>query len=693
MIGTGHGRRTLISVAWATAVLGAGLARPQPAPEPAAEPTNEVVISATRAPRPIRDVPTSITVLPQSEIARSPSETLDELLRIIPSFGTFRRSSSLGADPSAQGVNLRGIGPSGVSRTLVLLDGVPANDAFGGWFYWRSVPRLGIDRVEVAPGGGSALYGNYALGGVVQIVSRPLEKTELDADGAIGLPRQASVAVRRAERLGSVGLALEGEAFSTSGYEVVAASQRGPIDADAPSDHQAVRASVEWRALDGLTLVSRAGYFAEYQNGGTRFTTSSVSSGSYLLGAGSGAASWGALEATFFGHIQTFKQNRARINADRTVEALAASQRIPEDDQGFSLIWKSPELAWAGIHRVTSGIELRRIYGAPGEDAFPVDVLSSPIHRESRAEQRLAGAFVEDSYRPAQAVELIGALRFDAWNNLHAHQRQGDSSTEQIDFPDRSDRQLSPKLGVRVRPLQWLTLRASAYGAFRAPTLNELYRPFQVGTILTAPNSELEPETLRGAEAGFELNPTAASTFRANGFWNELRNPIANVTLPVPLPDGSQRQRQNAGTARIRGVELDALWRLSRVWSAGASYAFVDSAVLDFPGNPQLVGRQLAQDPPHRATLSIAFDDRRLLTATIQGRFVGPQFEDDQNLLALPGFFVIDVFASRRLFGVFDVYLAIENLLNRTYLVGRAGVDTIGPPFTVRLGLRARSGR
>jgi len=652
----------------------------------------EVVITATRAPRPIRDVPTPVTVLPRSEIARSPSQTLDELLRIIPSFATFRRTSSLVSDPTAQGVNLRGVGPSGVSRTLVLIDGLPANDSYGGWFYWRSIPRLGIERIEVAPGGGSALYGNYALGGVVQILSRPIDQAELDADGSLGLPRQGSATARGAGRLGNFGVAIEGEAFSTAGYPVVAPSQRGAIDKDAPSDHQTVNATVDWKALENLTLVSKLGYFAEDQNGGTQYTTASVSSFGYSLGARSAGPSWGSIEATFFGHVESFKQNRARTTADRSSEALAASQSVPVDDEGLAVIWRSAQLNWAGTHRASGGMELRRIYGTASEDDFPaVPTPTSVLHRESRGEQRLLGVFAEDSYEPLSALELVGALRFDLWKNLHARQLTMDAtSTTETALADRSDQQLSPKLGVRYRPLEWLTLRASGYGAFRAPTLNELYRPFQVGTILTAANSELGPETLWGGEGGLEVAPTAASNIRANAFWNDLRNPIVNVTLPAPLPDGSQRQRQNVGRARIRGFELEALWRIGSAWSTSAAYTFVDSAVTDFPSNPQLVGKQLAQDPRHRGTVSIAFEDPRYLTATLQARVVGPQFEDDQNLLPMPGFLVVGLFASRRLFSGFDAYAAAENLFNRTYLVGRAGVDTIGQPFTIRIGLRAR---
>jgi iron complex outermembrane recepter protein len=135
----------------------------QPPPADAtSSPEASTVVTATRLPRPQRDLPATVVVLPRGELVRSPALTTDSLLRALPSAATFRRSTSLVADPSSQGLNLRGVGPSGVSRSLVLLDGVPVNDAFGGWVLWRALPRRGLERVEVVPGGGSALYGSAA---------------------------------------------------------------------------------------------------------------------------------------------------------------------------------------------------------------------------------------------------------------------------------------------------------------------------------------------------------------------------------------------------------------------------------------------------------------------------------------------------------------------------------------------------
>src|SRR5579872_7054150 len=107
---------------------------------------------------------------------QSPALIADDALRNVASFSLFRRTSSIAAQPTTQGASLRGIGPSGQSRTLVLLDGVPFNDPFGGWVYWTRVPLSSVDRVEVTEGTASSLYGNYAMGGVINIITNTPER-------------------------------------------------------------------------------------------------------------------------------------------------------------------------------------------------------------------------------------------------------------------------------------------------------------------------------------------------------------------------------------------------------------------------------------------------------------------------------------------------------------------------------------
>jgi len=352
----------------------------------------ELVVTATREPRPPSDVPAAVTIIRRSEIERSPAKTLDELLPSVPSFGLFRRSSSLVADPTSQGLNLRGIGPSGVSRGLMLVDGVPVNDPFGGWIYWSSLPRLGIEQLEIVPGGASALYGSSALGGVVQIVSRRIAD-ELEAQAEAGAPGMVSFAGLAGHRWGGTAAALEGEFLSTDGYFVVPEATRGAIDRHASANHGTASGRFELAPLPWLTLFARGGFFAERQNGGTEFTTGSVNRGGVVLGGTMRTGELGSLDLRLFGHAQRFEQDRTRILPDPTTrasEVLAARQGVPTQDQGLSLSWAGRGLAALGTHSLLLGAGLRQIKGRSNEDLFPAPVF--PHHRDPARRWRHAAA-------------------------------------------------------------------------------------------------------------------------------------------------------------------------------------------------------------------------------------------------------------------------------------------------------------
>ena len=668
-----------------------GAAAPSREPGPPRE--TQTVVTATRLPRPLRDVPATTVVIPREEIERSPTLTQDALVRTLPSAATFRRTPSLVADPTAQGLNLRGLAPSGVARGLVLLDGLPVNDPYGGWVFWRALPRLGLDRIEVVPTGGSALYGSAALGGVVQLLSRPITGTVLDADVSGGTLGTGFVAARVADRWRRVGVSLEAEGLTSNGYRIVPEGQRGAIDQDTPSKHVTAQARVEVDATDALFLSARAGYFRETQNGGTRYTVASVDLAWFTGGARLRTQDAGTFELGLFGRTQHFAQDRARVTPDRNFEVRSALQDVPANDQGGSLVWTGPALTLGGTHVLAAGVDARRAAGSAEELLFPAAVTPTTLYaRTTRGTQLSGGVFVQDLYTVSPALELAGTLRWDAWRNQDGAllESRANGTATATDFEPRAAGQLSPRLAARLRPVDWLTVRASVYRAFRAPTLNELYRPFQVGTVLTAANPALGAERLWGTEAGVEAVGPRGLTGRVTGFWNVLDAPVTNVTLATPLPDGTTRQRQNLGQARVRGVELGADWRVSRHWAALAAYTFVDPVVTEAPGQPDLVGRQLPQDPRHRGSLGVTFDAPSLLTATAQLRVLGPQYEDDLNTRGMGGAAIVDLFVSRHLFWKVDAFGAVENLFDRRYLAGRAGVDTLAPPFQARVGLRLR---
>jgi iron complex outermembrane recepter protein len=666
----------------------------------------ETVVTATRRPEKLRDVPADVTVVDRANIDRSSTETVDALLQSVPGFDTFRRSNSIGSDPSSEGVSLRGVGPSAISRSLVLVDGVPANDAFGDWVYWRSLPPLGIERIEVVPGGGSALYGNYALGGVLQVISRPITPRTLDAVGDYGSESTGRLSVWASDRYGPVGAAIEGDLLTSDGYYVVAPYDRGPIDTPTPTQHAVINGRIEVEAAKNLSVNLRGGYFYENQNGGTAFTTSVVRQGSYSATARYSPADLGTFDLSIFGHVGEFLQNRALVTAGRSEESLSARQQVPTNDVGAGLLWTSRSLALAGRHTITAGIDARWNTGHTDETLYPVTVTpSSVVQQNSGGRQQLYGVFAQDVYEVTDAVEVVAALRYDSWANTDGTLSQvlgGGTNAPTVDYANRTDGQLDPKLGLRVRALPWLTLRMAAYKAFRAPTLDELYRSFQVGTIRTFGNAALGPETLWGVEAGLDFVLPRGLTLRVTGFWNTVDNPIVNVTCPAApgaplgMPGanciGPNAQKQNLGQANIPGIEASLDWRVAPHWYISAAYTFVDSRVATAPGSPQLVGKQLPQDPSRRANVSVGYDDPTLLTVSAQLNYIGLEYEDALNTLPMAQVFLVNALAAWHINPMLDVFLGVENLFNTEYLVGRAGVDTVGQPRFIHGGVRLRLG-
>jgi outer membrane receptor protein involved in Fe transport len=676
----------MVALAWPASDARADEPRTDDAP---ASTTREVegetiVVTGLRVPRPVLDVPAAVTVIDRAELERSPHRLVDDILRTLPSVGTFRRSSSLTADPTSQGVNLRGVGSSAVSRGLVLRDGVPINDPFGGWVYWRAIAPVGIDRVEVAPSGSSALFGDFALGGVVQLISRPIEERTLELLFAGGTLQTGRAAVRASDRFGSFGVAVEGEAFHSDGYVPISPEQRGAVDGPAASSHGSAGVRIE-HVHGRSTAHASVRWFREALDAGTQFTTADVRT--LTVGAGYQAVrDTGTLAVEVFGGDHIFEQDRARVSPDRSTASLASRQRTPSNNQGGLATWT---MALGARHTLVVGADGRRVAGTATDALSPPAIEADTlVERSAGGEQRFAGVFVEDAVRVTRAIEIAAALRVDGWQNRAGRLvlERGNGDIAEMALDDSSQLQLDPRIGVLGRISDQLALRASMYRAFRAPTLNELYRPFQVGTVLTAANEALGPETLWGAEAGPQI-AVSNIVVSATGFYNRLYDAIGNVTLAEPLPSGATRQRRNFGTARIGGIELDASWRPTPAWTFVLAHTFMDADVIAAAVQPNLVGKRLAHDPRHRTAASVTFDDAAVATVGAQVRYLGPQFEDDLNTLPIGAVVLVDARIARALGHGLTAFLVVENVFDRRYLVGRAGVDTLGAPRTLELGI------
>lgn len=626
----------------------------------------------------IPSTPTSQFVLSPREINSAGALTIDDVLRQVPGFSLFRRSGSLTTNPTAQGVSLRGVGANGASRALVLLDGVPLNSPFGGWVYWNRLPRVNVENIQVYNGATSDVYGSSALGGVINIRSATAPASFLEVEMSGGNKATAALSFSGGKMFDNWGVAVAGQALRTGGYVLVPENQRGPIDTAAGTGDLTGSIILSRTLGSRGHAFARVSSFGESRRNGTPFQLNDTRITSIDLG-----ADWSNLSLRVYGSGETFNQNFSAVAADRNSESLTNRQRNPSQQAGFAFQWRQS----VGNHQtISAGIEGREVRGHSAEMTFNNSRITAFVDAGGR--QRSFGFFAADSVRIGSWHFTAGA-RFDRWLNSRGFSNRipvtGAPSLN--DFSDRSETAFSPRVAVIKRFDEGFSVSASMYRAFRAPTLNELYRNFRVGNVVTNANAALRAERLTGGDIGLGMQTFGERLFvRSNFFWSEINESVANVTLST-TPALITRQRQNLGAIRARGVEVSATTRFTRHWEVSAEYLLTDSTVLRFPANRSLEGLLIPQVPRNQFNFQVSYASREWLVG-MQGRFIGRQFDGDQNTLPLKSFFTLDAEGSRSVSARVRVFVAFQNLTGTRYQISSTPVFTVGPPVLVRVGAR-----
>src|SRR4030095_9895076 len=560
-----------------------------------------VTVTPTRSEKALGDVPVSANIIEKETIRQSPAVVSDDVLRQVPTFSLFRRTSSLSAHPTTQGVSLRGIGPSGVSRTLVLLDGVPFNDPFGGWVYWTRVPMDSTDRIEMVDNSSSSLYGNYAMGGVINIVTtRPAART-VEFKPQYGSRTSPKLDFFASDVWGKVGAAVEGSMFTTDGFPNVVPSERGAVDNEATVDYTNYNVKIDYDASSAVKAFIRGGYFRENRDNAKVSTFDGTEEAndtrwSYVSGGVRMVLpDQSDLQARVFSDFETFHSNFLavpNVNPPRSIGRMTLNQTVPTTGVGAMASWSK---AFTRNQYITAGTDWRWVDGESQEGVLDtVRGAQVTTERFSGGNQQSLGAFVQDMITAVPNTQITLSARVDHWRNYNAHNLETSVGTglptannkpscedtggvPPTCLENKDDTVVSP----RVAALYRVTERLSVWGdyglGYRAPTLNELYRQFSVGQVLTRANDQLGPERLRGGELGITLAPVRNLTVRSTWYDNRVENPVANVTIGNNL-----QQRQNLGRTRIWGIQNDVEYRLGTSWRVSGGYLYNQAKVVEF---------------------------------------------------------------------------------------------------------------
>ena len=499
---------------------------------------DSVVVTATRGAERLPSAASS-TVLTSAELSNMAAGALDDALRSTPGFTLFRRSSSRVANPTTQGVTLRGVSGSGSSRTLVLADGVPLNDPFGSWVYWNRIPLAAIDRVEVVRGATGDLYGAGALGGVIQLLTVQPSRTRARAtfDGGSHDTFRGSLFAAGEKDGWNASGAYEG--VRTDGVYVLASEVRGAVDTKADSDYNTGFATFGKRG-GNWHVNGRGAWYSEDRGNGTVVQVNNTDWQQFALDAG-GYFGGGVFELHGVGSSQDYYQTFSAVAAGRATERLTFEQFIDTSHQALNAQWTRPidkvTLIVGGDYRHTDSLQDEYRYAL----VTGVNTKSGPFL--SGGTENVAAAYARANVAATDALSFEMGLRADSWK----------SEPEDASLPTKDVTYLSPRGAVAYRAGRY-QMQASAYYANRTPTLNELHRRFAVGNQITNANPLLDPETLTGVEGGV-LAQYATTSIRGNVFLQQSRrrdrerDPVADADADRPaapeLRHDSRDRRRN----------------------------------------------------------------------------------------------------------------------------------------------------
>jgi iron complex outermembrane receptor protein len=684
------------------------------ADEPEVRELESVIISASRSETKVEEMPLHTTVISREEIARSPAQTLDQLLRDVPGMN-FTGVPANQSDPTGHQTKMRGLGNA---KVLVLLDGVPIHDPFYMTTQWFKVPLSNIERVEVVRGGNSSLWGNMAVGGVVNIVSKRVKDNAGEALVSVGSRGAANVAVSKNFAVSeALSFNLAADIYHTDGYQSTPSAYlwRFPNKRPVATENRNVQLTTYFKPSADLSGFLRLGYHVQdqqisYEHGSnvqrspdlaaslTKTFDASSSLTTNLWAQYVKFEKYNGSTCYYQGGTSCLNNNSAsltpaRVN-DNIVESYTQYGHQRYREQGASVTYsKSFTGRWAGFqagvdYRGLKAEDTERFYTTPSSPANPQGNFNSTTHGEGR--QTFMGLFGQTRFFPLDPLEITLSARYDTWRiSDRANTRTTAAGvTTGGELPASEKSAFNPSLALRYELNEQLSLRGAAYKAFRAPGFNNLTRTFGTGTSTTIANPDLAPETLTGWELGGDYR-RGGVRFGATYFMYDIKDMIATYTArsgsapaqvqlicggaALPGCGGSAKYYTNDQDGRAHGVELTGNWRIRHNLSLDAWYTHTETyltrhgSIVTDPVNVQLVAV-----PKDVASLGATWSPVEKLRTFAEIRYIGSMLLDTTSNSGSMRFgqgsnTIVNASVSYAWSPSLDVFANVVNLFDREY--------------------------
>ena len=687
-----------------------------------------VTVTATRSGTPLDEIPLNTTVLTKEVLEVAPDQTIDQILKNVPGV-ILNDTPYYQKDPTGQSINVRGLGNA---RTLVLIDGVPANDAFYGTVQWNLVPMSSIDSVEFIRGGVSSLWGNFGMGGVINIKTKTPANSQQEVSASYGAFGTGNVAASK-DLIASENLQLRfsTDYFNTDGYQNIATispalsanikNGQGP----SASHNSNVRMQGYFKANQDNNGFFRVGYH----------TMSNLSSG-YAF------ATNITQEATVAGGLTTRLDDKSKVDVNFMYESTgfnkqngstttSRSNSIPANTPYINATYQDPystvgasaqytQEATGLIDQYVVGVDARNIAGSNLTNNLNNNGTSAAVNY-AQGQQTFYGLMGQlKSKAESFPLETTLAARIDQWNsqtptNYNAGPNGVNPAYQNI--PNQSKTQLSPTLGLLYKMNKNWDIRSAAYQAFHAPGMNNTLRSYGSSSGYSFANPNLTPETMTGYEVGTDYRwrggfgqLTAFNNYIQNAVatYSLSRNRASDVALAQSLCGATGNPLAGTGNVGIcnstnvsyytnnqnllsQGIEFQFHHDISPRWATDLNYAFT-STKLTMSTTSDPINKQVGGVPQNITGGGLTYYPvpNASLTATV--RYVGSSWLNTNNTLPVASYAVVGLRANYEMTKNTTVYASAVNLFSRQYITFGTGTSstsyTQGMPQAISLGAR-----
>ena len=675
-----------------------------------------VTVTATRSGTPLDEIPLNTTVLTKEALEVAPDQTIDQILKNVPGV-ILNDTPYYQKDPTGQSINVRGLGNA---RTLVLIDGLPANDAFYGTVQWNLVPMSSIDSVEFIRGGVSSLWGNYGMGGVINIKTKTPVNSQQDVSASIGTFGTGNVAASK-DLMATEALQLRFSAdyFGTDGYQNIATiSPAAPNSikngqGNAASHNSNFRLQGYFKPTQDTNGFFRVGYHTMSDlSSGYAFATNLTQETDIAGGTTTHLDDKSKVDVNFFyentgfnkqnGSTSTTKSNGVPANTPY----INANYKDPYSTVGASAQY-TQELTGL-IDQLVAGVDARNISGSNQTNNLN-NIGGVTAVNYGKGQQNFYGLLGQLKSR-ANSIPLEATLaaRLDQWNSQTPTSYNAGLNGTPVyqNISNQSKTQLSPTLGLLYKLDKDWDLRSAAYQAFHAPGMNNTLRSYGSGNGYSFANPNLTPETMTGYEFGTDYRWRGGFA-QLTAFNNYIQNAIVSYKIgpsqqslanslcaTVGNPSGCATNSSyytNNQSLLSQGIEFQFHHDINAHWATDANYAFT-STKLTWTATTDPVGKQVAGVPQNILGGGITYYPlpQASLTATV--RYVGSSWLDNNNALPVASYAVVGLRANYELTKNATVFASVVNLFNRQYITFGTGSSntayTVGMPQSISVGAR-----